>query len=77
MALHGPIQVNGQTIGSWQARRRTIAIDADGAADYDCAVVMYADDPPRVAVFQLRHRYDDGALALAAKVLAQAKAEHS
>jgi hypothetical protein len=72
MALHGPIMVNDQTIGHWQARRITLAPDPDGHADYDCAVTMYADDPPRARTFALRHRYADGALTLAAKVLAAA-----
>ena len=77
MALHGPIQVNGQVIGNWQARRLTPYPDADGTAEYDCAVVMNADDPPKVATFRLRHRYEDGALVLAAMVLAHAAVERS
>lgn len=72
MALHGPIQVNAEVIGRWSARRTVPAPDPDGFAPYDCMVSMYADDPPQVTCFELHHRYDDGALVLAAEVLAEA-----
>lgn len=70
MTLHGSIQVNGDVIGRWAARRTTIHTDPDGTALYECEVVMapWVD----VTTFDVRHRYDDGALTLAAKVLAHA-----
>lgn len=77
MALHGHIEVNGQAIGSWSARRTTPGPDPDGAAVYDCHVTMYADDPPRVETFHLTHVMDDGALALAARVLTRASRDRS
>lgn len=69
MALHGDISVNGEVIGRWQARRRTLSVNPDGTAEYDCVASMYADNPPRARTCRLTHRYDDGAMVLAAKVL--------
>lgn len=73
MSLHGPIQVNGDVIGRWVARRTTPHLDPDGTAIYECEVVMapWLD----VTIFNLKHRYDDGAVVLAAKVLTQAAKE--
>jgi hypothetical protein len=72
MALHGQIMVNTEVIGAWSARRMTMLPDPDGTAPYECYVTMYADDPPRVTAFEMRHRYDDGALVLVSKVIAEA-----
>lgn len=69
MALHGDISVNGEVIGRWQARRLTVHLDPDGTAEYDCAATVYADNPPRARTCRLTHRYDDGAMVLATKVL--------
>lgn len=72
MTLHGPIKVNRDTIGDWRADRIAPALDPDGTARYQCFVTMYADQPPRVDVFTVQHRYDEGALVLASTVLAEA-----
>jgi hypothetical protein len=73
MSLHGKIEINGQAIGWWQARRTTPELDPDGTAIYDCLVSTATFAEPRIESFRLRHRYDDGSLALAAAVLAAAQ----
>jgi hypothetical protein len=67
MALHGLIQVNDQPIGAWSAVR--VAEGADGIYRYRCEVQVNHGIPRR---FYVLHRYSDGAVALAAKVLTAA-----
>lgn len=74
MALHGLIQVNGETIGGWSAVCRDRAF-----GEYECDVQM-KPSPTRAAMretFIIHHAYDDGALVLASKVLAEAAASPS
>ena len=76
MALHGLIQVNGMTIGSWEAVRKEEDEFDEGLFRYQCEVRKQHGDalhPLPVAdrwEFSIWHQYDDGALLLAAKVLA-------
>ncbi len=76
MTLHGDIRVNGHAIASWSAMR---VDDGPGPLhEYDVEVServmvdhnLYASGPSRTT--RLTHHYDDGALGLAAKVLAWA-----
>lgn len=74
MALHGNLEVNGQTIGYWSATRRdkdTKSRLPDEVLDYDWEVVVYATDSQPRGRWEgtLWHRFGDGALALAATVL--------
>ncbi len=77
MALHGPIQVNGMTIGEWSAVRQTVTNGpphADEVLTYDCTVHQDSAPDGCAAVlerFSVQHRFGDGALALAAAVLAK------
>lgn len=71
MALHGPIKVNHKIIGYWSAQR---IVTADPNV-YRCAVTGEPEvGPPLDVTFDIEHRHEDGALALAAKVLARATA---
>jgi hypothetical protein len=67
MALHGGILVNEHPIGYWVATR--IAERHDGVFTYRCEILQ---SPGTRMEFELEHQYDDGALALAAKVLREA-----
>lgn len=73
MALHGQIQVNGQVIGGWSAVRRDEPAKS-GEYVYDCDVQMlpYGQRPATRETFAVSHSFAAGAVALAAKVLAQA-----
>jgi len=63
MSLHGPIHVNDARIGYWCATR---VLTGDPNV-YDCWVdVNFIRNE-----FQITHRYEDGAAALASKVLAE------
>lgn len=68
--LSGDIQINKHLIGSWRAR--WLYTYSDGWACYDVNAA-YTDETGyhRVADFQVEHKRDDGALVLAAKVLAE------
>lgn len=72
MALHGEIAVNGTRLGSWQAvAQRDADLDTAGQVfTYQCDV-HYKDE---TLSFTIRHAFDDGALVLAATVLATAMA---
>lgn len=67
MSLHGPIKVNEQTIGMWSARR---VLTADPNV-YQCVVERF-NGSLKAHHFTIEHRYEDGAVALAAKVLGYA-----
>lgn len=72
MALHGRIEVNGQPIGLWQARRREFVMPKGRPNTYDCAVTICAE--ARTVGFVIEHHYEDGAFALAAHVIKDAHA---
>ncbi len=63
MALHGTIEVSGHPIGNWSAVRKGPR-SATGVNDYRCEVTLHGWHR-RVDV---THRYDDGALRLAALI---------
>lgn len=70
MALHGPLAITnrdgGNTIvGYWSARRTSDITHPDAEHEYECEVTYQGTTDS----FVVRHRYSDGALALAAKVL--------
>ena len=73
MPLHGEIQVNDHLICSWRARN--LYTLSDGWTVYDVNVA-YTDNAGyhQAASFELEHKRGDGALVLAAKVLAGAGA---
>lgn len=72
MALHGTIEINNKRIGLWQARRTQPLLDDDAENDYECEVTWRAFDQPATReTFSVRHRYSDGAIALAVKVLSE------
>jgi len=70
MSLHGSALVNGRSIGvDWSAQRVIGSPNLnDGICEYDCEVRYRG----AVHHFRIEHRYDDGALVLASKVLAYA-----
>lgn len=74
MALHGNVSVNGRIVGHWSAQRTSARRDEVNV--YDCEVVTYGTETLAAGreTFQLEHRYDDGPMALAAKVLGHATA---
>ncbi len=75
MALYGDIFASGQKVYSWEAVRRDSLIDETQVSTYACEVVWWkpgVDLPLERLKFEVRHKYDDGAAALAAKVLARA-----
>lgn len=65
MSLHGRIEVNGLMIGGWSATRLR-AVNPRGANVYKWRCVLNGI----TASGTLSHRYDEGAVVLAAKVLA-------
>lgn len=69
MALHGSIEINGRAIGTWSARRLEPVIHKYAGHDYIVSVEMFIG---RTFTATMKHVYDDGALALAAEVLAAA-----
>ncbi len=71
MALHGTIKINGDTLWTWSARRTSWLPEAEN--EYE--VALYAPNGESVKDGLLSHVYDDGAVALAAKVLAWAGEE--
>lgn len=72
MALHGSIEINGDQLGVWQARRLTKLRGTDAVHDYEWRVIA-RQGFDRTGV--LSHRYSDGAVKLAALVLAAAVAD--
>lgn len=79
MSLHGKIQANGETVGGWVATRVSDKpVIRDDVYEYSCSVTMYAKGLDGAGPettdyhFPVHHRYADGALALAAKVLSEA-----
>ena len=68
MALHGSIEVNHQRIGYWSVRR----IMTSPSGNHTYRWEAWRDG--HHVTGDLRHRYDDGAMLLAAKVLAFAHA---
>lgn len=67
MALHGTVEVNRETLYEWSAKRTTPT--PNGVNVYECALY---DRLSTIATTTVEHDYDDGALALAARVLAWA-----
>lgn len=78
MALHGPIQVNGMTIGEWSAVRKTFIgqePEPDDAVEYECMVRQDSTlegNPAVLERFTVTHRFGDGALGLASTCIARA-----
>jgi len=70
MALHGDISVNRRVLYTWAARRADYVITDTN--DYEVDLYKPSGDGVRNTI--ISHAYDDGALALAAKVLAWAAA---
>lgn len=76
--LHGDIRVNGQHLGEWKAERASHIDEAPGPDDvvvYACEARIVSTPQGNPAVlerFDVTHRFGDGALALAARVLGQA-----
>ena len=69
MALHGLIEVNGWRIGHWAAQRLNHDVIPGQPSTYKCEV--QPSRGPKVT-FTVEHAYEDGAVALAAKVLTEA-----
>lgn len=68
MALHGPIQVNGRSIGHWEAKRALVQPDdlPKGTYVYRTEVAL---GESRRFTGSVIHRYDDGPIRLMALVL--------
>lgn len=66
MTLHGTIEVNHQRIGYWYVQR--IVTSQDGNHTYRWDARLHK----RRVTGDLQHRYDDGAMVLASKVLTAA-----
>lgn len=72
MALHGKIMLNDEVLGAWEAVRDTPK-PVKGVNLYHVRVDYTAKGhPPMTFRCRMRHDYDDGALALAARVLSWA-----
>ncbi len=86
MSLHGEIKVNGLVIGTWEAVRQgeiqrqpgvARVIDPNTTFDYACTANLNSSPDGCPAVlerFTVTHRFGDGALVLASKVLMHAAA---
>lgn len=76
--LHGEIKMNGITIGEWFAERRERHYPPNEENGplylYEC-FLKYRDigGYPMEAKYEVKHRYGDGALRLAANVIAKGK----
>lgn len=69
MSLHGSINVGDNAVGAWVARRTTYHRLTTNT--YECDVQWFTPNGiPLRHTFTLNHDYDDGAMVLAAKVLA-------
>lgn len=73
MALHGSIEINHQLIGYWSAVRRSAKTQQtpDAVNVYDCEVHSSWNGEIYLRRFEVTHRYGDGAVALAARVLSR------
>lgn len=78
MALHGPVMVNEQKIGHWYARRlqplANVYSPDNEVHTYECDYTWF-DEAFSVKTsqrFLVEHRYGDGAIELAIKVMAGA-----
>lgn len=73
MSLHGTIEVNGQAVGWWTARRTEPLEPHRQRYDYECCVDWTAVNLTRQRdTFVVQHDYTHGAVALAARVLGEA-----
>jgi hypothetical protein len=78
MTLHGEIKVNGQVIGAWSARRLSPTLaESSTICTYECGVDYLPreggpSEEPVEQRFHLEHRYGEGAVALASKILTRA-----
>lgn len=78
MSLHGDIRVNGKLVGRWSAQRAMNDVGPDGQNLYKCDFILnQPDGPPSKGDFIVVHRYQDGALRLAARVLGSAAMEEA
>ena len=77
MTLHGKIKANGEIIGGWDARRLTELKGRRKRHEYVWEVDLNDDANGVQSRFggTLSHRYDQGAIVLAAAVLNAARAE--
>lgn len=81
MTLHFPLQVNGHTIGTFEARRITELTVPDDCVEFDDAVHDYSVDmrmhpghlgrPASRHTFTVSHRYGDGPFALVQRCIAE------
>lgn len=79
MALHFPLQVNGQTIGTFEARRRHVDFESDEDDDYvtyeiDMQIFggdVYRPNPASRHTFSVEHRPSSGAFALVQAAIAE------
>lgn len=70
MALWFPLMVNATQIGEVSIVRRDNPISPEGEFTYDwCVVDSRSITRRRPVSGELRHRYDDGAFVLVAKVM--------
>lgn len=67
MALHGDIRINGDLLGVWTARR--LENPPKAVNDYECEILM---TDGKGGKFEVRHKFAEGAIVLAAKVLNRA-----
>lgn len=74
MALHGALAVNSVIIGGWQARRMEPLKPDRDLYTYACQIDRFASpsEPGSRFTFTVQHYYSQGAIALAARVLAKA-----
>lgn len=73
MALHGPIKVNDDVIGTWSAIRRGPLHSKSHQHSYDCNVTWRPEGGDVESTgFVILHKYDDGALVLTQRVMTQA-----
>lgn len=73
MALHFPLQVNGNVIGYFAACRRELVVPEDGVCTYDVTVETTSSAAVRLRGRRqctVRHRYDAGAWELVRAALA-------
>ena len=71
VALHGSVQANQDVLGWWSATR--LSEEPGVENEYMCVVEEYAKHGTKTQhKFKLKHRFEDGSMALAARVLAHA-----
>jgi hypothetical protein len=66
MALHFVLKLNGQPIGYFNARRKEHLTNGEQVSTYEIAVSHNQTERR----FEVKHRYNDGALVLVRKALA-------